>query len=149
MIASRIVVRASVAVLAAAGAFACSAIAQDAAAQITPAPHIVARPNNLMVNGTTQLTGTGFPADSQVHLQECGSATWIAPENPCDSTNEVTVMTGPTGRFATLFKVELCPRKLPPKPPVTREKCFIGEPQPTGIDTIGLLGAAKIIVTYP
>jgi len=31
---------------------------------------------------------------------------------------------------------------------VTEETCYIGEPQPNGIDTIGLLGAAKITATY-
>jgi hypothetical protein len=146
MVASQKILRAGAA---AAAALACNAIAQRATAQITPAPHIVARPDSVMVNGTTMLTGTGFPADSLVHLQECGSAMWIVPEDPCDTTNEITVMSGPSGRFSTPFKVQLCPRKLPPKPPVTREKCYIGEPQPSGIDTIRLLGAAKIIVTYP
>jgi hypothetical protein len=32
---------------------------------------------------------------------------------------------------------------------MTREKCFIGNPQPQGVDTITLVGAARIIVTYP
>jgi len=58
-------------------------------------------------------------------------------------------MSGPSGGFTTPLTVQLCPRKLPPKPPVTRERCYIGEPQPSGIDTISLIGAAKIIVTYP
>ena len=149
MIASWTFPRAGVAGLAAVAAVVCGATAAGATAQITPAPHIVARPDNVMVNGTTMLTGTGFPADSLVALRECGSANWIAPEDPCDSTNEITVMTGPSGQFTTPFTVQLCPRKLPPKPPVTREKCYIGEPHPSGVDTITLLGAAKIIVTYP
>jgi hypothetical protein len=59
------------------------------------------------------------------------------------------VMTGPRGHFSTSFTVALCPREVPPKPPVTRETCYIGEPQITGEDTIGLVGAAKITVTYP
>ncbi len=124
-----------------------SAAAQTSA---TPAaPHIVARPDSVMVNGTTTLTGTGFPAKSKVLLQECGEASWIAPKNPCISTNEVTVTTGAGGGFTTPFKVQLCPRTLPPTPPVTEETCYIGELRPTGIDTLALLGAAKITVTYP
>ena len=102
-----------------------------------------------MVNGTTMLTGSGFPASNPVHLQECGSSFWIVPEEPCDTANEVTVMSDSSGRFSTPFTVQLCPRTVPPKPPVTRERCYIGEPQSTGEDTVGLLGAVKITVTYP
>jgi hypothetical protein len=91
----QLVRRASVAaattIAAAAAAFAGSAITQGATAQIASAPHIVARPRSVMVNGTTMLTGSGFPVDSLVHLQECGSAAWIVPEEPCDTTNEITV----------------------------------------------------------
>ena len=61
--------------LAALGAVA--ALASGAAAQGTPvaaAPHIVARPDSVMVNATTTLTGVGFPAKSKVHLEECGAA---------------------------------------------------------------------------
>jgi hypothetical protein len=102
-----------------------------------------------MVTKTTTLTGSGFPANSQIRLQECGVPAWIVPQEPCDMANEITVTTGPKGRFTTPFEVQLCPRELPPKPPVTREKCFIGERQSTGEDTEGLLGAAKVIVSYP
>lgn len=126
-----------------------AATAQGARTRITSAPHIRARPRSIMVNGTATLTGTGFPANSLVHLQECGSPAWIVPEEPCDATNAVTVMSDASGRFATPFEVKLCPRKLPPKPPVTRERCYIGEPRLTGEDTIGLAAAAKITVTYP
>jgi hypothetical protein len=126
-----------------------AATAEGATTRITSAPHIRARPRSIMVNGTTTLTGTGFPANGPVHLRECGSAAWIVPEEPCDTTNEVTVMSDASGRFTTPFEVQLCPRKLPPKPPVTREKCYIGEPHLTGEDTIGLAPAVKITVTYP
>jgi hypothetical protein len=150
----RVCVAAATTIAAAAAAFAGGAITQGAAAegataQISSAPHILARPRNVMVNGTAMLTGTGFPIDSLVHLQECGSAAWMVPQEPCDTTNEITLMSGPSGRFATPFKAQLCPRKPPRKPPVTGETCYIGEPHLTGEDTIGLVGAAKITVTYP
>ena len=32
---------------------------------------------------------------------------------------------------------------------MTEETCYIGEPHPRGIDTVALIGAAKITVTYP
>ncbi len=113
------------------------------------APHIGVSPRNVMVTTTVTVTGRGFPANSPIRLQECGAPSWIVPEEPCDTTNEVTVKTGPKGRFTTPFEAQVCPRVAPPKPPVTRETCFIGEPEPTGEDTAGLLGAAKLIVTYP
>jgi len=112
-------------------------------------PHIAVRPRSVMVNTRATLTGSGFPANSSIRLQECGAAAWIDPQNPCDSANEITVTTGAKGAFTTTFAVQLCPRELPPKPPVTRERCYIGEPQSTGEDTAGLLGAAKLTVTYP
>jgi hypothetical protein len=120
-----------------------------AIAQSAPGPHIAVKPRSVMVTKTVTLKGSGWPADSLVRLQECGASAWIVPEDPCDTTNEITVMTGSSGRFTTPFKAQLCARELPPKPPVTRETCYIGEPHSTGEDTAGLLGAAKIIVTYP
>lgn len=122
---------------------------QAAASRSASSPHIRARPNNVMVNGTAMLTGSGFPANSPVRLQECGSRTWIAAQEPCDAANAITVMSSSTGRFSTPFTVDLCPRATPPKPPVTRERCYVGEPRLTGEDTFGLLGGVKIVVTYP
>jgi hypothetical protein len=141
----RIPIRAGLAVVAAVALI----VVTGAPAQAGTAPHIAGHPRSVMVNGTTQLTGKGFPANTAVRLQECGTTAWILPEEPCDTTNHITVMTGPTGRFTTAFTLQLCPRVLPPKPPVNRERCYIGEPQVTGEDTAGLLGAAKIIVSYP
>jgi hypothetical protein len=110
-------------------------------------PHIVARPHNLMVNTYTTLTGTGLPADSRIIIAECGETSWIAPQNPCDANNTITVTTDPAGGFTSGFKAELCPDgKFGPG---TRETCYIGEPKGTGVDTLQLVGAAKIIVTYP
>ena len=65
------------------------------------------------------------------------------------TTNAITVTTDALGGFTTPFKVQLCPRTTPPVPPVTEETCYIGEPHPRGIDTVALIGAAKITVSYP
>jgi hypothetical protein len=129
--------------LAALGAFAASAIAQSSAA-----PHIVARPHIVMVNGTTTLIGAGFPPDKSILLRECSTKLWIVPQEPCDTTNEQTITTSSAGTFTTLFTVQPCPGILPVGP-VPEEICFIGEPNPTGIDEVRLVGAAKIIVTFP
>jgi hypothetical protein len=121
------------------------------AATPTPTPpHIVARPNNVMVNTTVKLVGTGFPPRATLTIEECGQTTWIVGQQaPCDTNNTITVVTNRYGRFAGLFKVELCPRSQATTPPITQETCYVGNPQPRGIDTITLVGAAKITVTYP
>jgi hypothetical protein len=128
-------------------------VAAGAAGAVTPTPtppHIVARPNNVMVNSTVRLVGTGFPAHATLTIQECGRTTWVVGTHPpCDTDNTITVATNRNGRFTSPFKVELCPRSPSTTPPVTRERCYVGNPQPRGIDTITLVGAAKIIVTYP
>ena len=122
-----------------------------AAGAVSPTPpHIVATPNNVMVNTTVRLVGTGFPAHATLVIEECGSTTWVVgTQAPCDTSNTISVATNRRGRFTSPFKVELCPRPNPPTPPVTRETCYVGNPQPRGIDTITLVGAAKITVTYP
>ena len=113
-------------------------------------PVIVAHPRSVMVNSSTRLTGTGFPRSTTLVLQECSSTSWIVPQSPCDTANNVSVTTDSAGGFKTSFKVTLCPRgPQPGTPPPTSEKCYIGEPKPSGIDTIELVGAAKITVTYP
>ena len=117
---------------------------------VSSTPHIVARPDNVMVNSSIRLIGTGFPADTTIALRECASKGWIVPQNPCDTNNGVSVTTDALGGFKTSFKAELCPRGVQPgSRPVTSDTCYIGEPKPAGIDTIELVGAAKITVTYP
>ena len=119
------------------------------AAGVSPfPPHIVANPNNVMVNSSTTLTGTGFPPSTTIAIRECGRTSWIAPQNPCDVTNGISVTTNAAGGFTASFKVELCPDGVRGPEP-TSEICYIGEPHPSGIDTIALLGAARITVTYP
>jgi hypothetical protein len=115
----------------------------------TVQPHIAAHPNNLMVNTYTRLTGTGFPPDTTITIEDCGQTAWIAVQNPCTTGNTITVLTDPAGGFVSGFKAELCPRTHIGPGPVNRAVCYIGEPKPSGVDTINLVGAAKIIVTYP
>jgi len=113
-------------------------------------PHIVAKPNNVMVNTTISLTGTGFPARTRLAIKECSNTNWVVvAQRPCDTANAISVATDVHGRFAHSFKVQLCPRTKVGPGPVTRETCYIGNPQPRGVDTITLVGAAKVIVTYP
>lgn len=111
-------------------------------------PHIAAHPNSVMVNTSTKLVGTGFPAHRKVVLKECSVASWVVPQNPCAKGNSKSVTTNAYGGFTTNFDVKLCPQVLAQAEP-TSEKCYIGEISPSGVDTIRLLGAAPVTVTYP
>jgi len=126
---------------------AAGALSSEAGAVTATGPHIVATPNNLMINTKTTLTGTGFPANTKLTIEECPSTLWIVPQNPCDSTNKISVLTDGRGRFMRQFRAELCNGKRGPFP--TSQICYVGDPHPQGIDTIRLLGAARVVVTYP
>ncbi len=130
-----------------AGAAAAVALAAPAAAVAT-APHIKATPDNLMVNTTTVLTGRGFPAHTTIDLAECGATTWTVPQDAC-AGGGITVTTGGGGGFTATYRVSVCPRLHHGGGPVTRVTCYIGEPRPSGVDTVTLVGAVKVIVTYP
>jgi hypothetical protein len=110
-------------------------------------PTIKARPHKVMVSATTTLKGKGFPANSTIQLRECGKTFWLAPAEPCLTENATTVSTDAKGRFQTSFTVGLCPEGEPTKKP-TQRVCYVGE-LITGEDTGSLLGAARLIVTYP
>jgi hypothetical protein len=129
------------------GVIAAGAVTGQAGAVSATPPHIVAKPNNLMVNTKSLLTGTGFPAKTRLTIEECSVTNWVVTAKPCDSTNRISVLTDGHGRFTRQFKVELCGGKRGPEP--TSQICFIGDPHPEGIDTITLLGAARVTVTYP
>lgn len=109
-------------------------------------PTIRAKPTNLMVNQSTALKGSGFPKNASVTLRECASTSWIAPQQPCLEGHGVTVETNRTGRFSTSFKVGVCEGEFSGP---TQKTCYIGEPEPNGIDTIELRGAVAIQVSYP
>jgi hypothetical protein len=124
------------------------AMATSQAAAVAPTPpHIVAKPNNLMINTKTTLTGSGFPAKARLMIEECSSTGWVVVANPCVKTNKISVVTDRQGRFKAQFLIVLCGGKRGPEP--TSQICYLGNPQPEGIDTITLLGAAKVTVTYP
>lgn len=109
-------------------------------------PAIVATPSAVMVNGAVRLTGAHFPKSKPVVLDECSAAGWAVPSNPCVSTSSVTVTTSARGTFKTTFTVTLCPGNSAVG---TSETCYIGEPKPYGVDTIRLLGAVPVTVTWP
>ena len=111
-------------------------------------PHIAAHPNNLMVNTATNLVGKGFAPSTSLTVEECGQKNWIAGQSPCDSTNSVTVTTNTHGAFKTAFTVQTCPGGKN-KGPGFSERCYIGVPNPSGVDTIDLVGAVRITVTGP
>jgi hypothetical protein len=112
-------------------------------------PRIVASPNNVMVNTKIHLAGTGFPARTKLKIEECSASNWVVPQNPCDTGNTISVVTDRHGRFGATFTAELCPRSNTAAKPVTKQTCYIGNPEPRGIDTMTLVGAARITVTYP
>jgi hypothetical protein len=100
-----------------------------------------------MVNSNTNLTGSGFAARRTLTIAECSTTHWVVTTNPCQRGNRVTIVTNAQGGFVRVYGVELCDGKRGPYP--TSQVCYIGHPHPTGIDTMVLLGAVKVIVTYP
>ena len=112
-------------------------------------PHIRAQPASVMVNHAVSLHGVGFPARTVVRLTECSRTHWIAPQQFCSTGNSRSVRTDHRGAFVTSFVMDLCPKSRPATGPVTARTCYVGEVEPTGVDTLELVGAAKITVTYP
>lgn len=106
---------------------------------------IMVKPNNVMVNTSVQVKGSGFAHKASITLLECGRTFWIVPEEPCG--NSVTVQTNGSGHFATTMKAEVCPEGMPGKE-ITERTCYIGVPK-FGEDTGELSPSVKLIVTYP
>jgi hypothetical protein len=111
-------------------------------------PHIVAKPDNLMVNTSTHLTGTGFRANAKLQVEECSVESWIVPQKPCASGNAVTVHTDRYGDFKASMTAEVCPKIMHSPRRGFMETCYVGVAHPQ-LDRVVLLGAAKIIVTGP
>jgi hypothetical protein len=127
--------------------FAASGVMPGKASMTTA--RIVAKPNNVMVNTKITLEGRGFPAKTRLKIAECSRTNWVVvAQKPCDTDNSISVLTNRNGRFSSPFTVELCPRSKSGHH-VTEETCHIGNPEPQGVDTIALVGAARITVTYP
>lgn len=122
-------------------------LAAPGSASAATGPHIKAVPNSVMVNTDTHLIGAGWPAHDTITLTECSQKAWVVPQSPCDTDNTVTVTTNGHGRFSTPFKVETCP--APTVPPGFAERCYIGVPAASGVDTVTLVGAVRITVTGP
>jgi hypothetical protein len=110
-------------------------------------PKIRAMPKKLMINTTTMLKGMHFPPNTTIRLLECGKTFWLAPSNPCLEEHSTEVTTNAKGRFETGFKVGLCPEGEPTKHP-TERVCYVGEAV-SGEDTGSLVGAARLLVSYP
>jgi hypothetical protein len=114
----------------------------------TAATHrIIAKPNNVMVNTKTTLTGLGFAPRTRRSIVECSKTNWVVPANPCVNRNKIWIMTDGRGRFTHAFEVVLCGGKRGAEP--TSQICYIGNPHPQGVDTEHLDGAVKLTVTYP
>src|SRR5262249_32961779 len=106
-------------------------------------------PDSVMVNTTTKLVGTGWPANKTIRLQECSRTQWVVTQNPCDTSNAVKVTSDAQGRFVTRFTALLCPATTATPAGDPAETCYIGHSKPNGVDTVKLVGAVKITVTYP
>lgn len=117
-----------------------------ASATASTGPKIAAHPHRVMVGTDTTLKGRGFAAHTEIQLRECGSTFWLAPAEPC-TAEAVTVTTDAKGRFQTSFQVGLCPEGEATKKP-TQRVCYVGEFVPEE-DSGSLVGAARLIVTYP
>jgi len=85
------------------------------------------------------LNGSGFVPNASYLIEECSRTTWIAPQDPCVDSNNITVTTGVDGEFTHSFVVQACTAILP-------SDCFIGAPIPSGVDVVELAGAARITV---
>jgi hypothetical protein len=114
----------------------------------TPAPRVTVTPASVMVNTPMKVSGRHFPANSTLTIEECSAPFWIVPKNPCATTNVIHVRTNAKGAFSHKMTAVVCPGGVTGQPGFA-ETCYVGEPVPTGIDTVSLLGAAKITVTGP
>jgi len=115
----------------------------------TAAPHIVAHPNSQMVNKSIKLTGTHFKANSTITIEECSSTAWVVViQRPCDTKNLIAVKINGGGRFTSAFTVQTCPGGTTSSPG-SSQTCYIGDPTPSGVDVIDLVGAVTVTVTGP
>jgi hypothetical protein len=124
------------------------ALVAPASAATTQPPAITARPDNVMVNQHTNLIGRGFPRFTTLRLAECSKTSWVVPARPCDKDNSIVVRTDGKGSFVTGFKVEACAGSRATTKGLA-QVCYIGVPKPSGVDTVRLVGAARIVVTFP
>jgi len=134
------------------GVGASTAVASAASAQVAARhakPRIVARPDNLMVNTDTVLSGSGFAPHHRLLIWECSMKGWIVPLKVCNHPNAVRVRANADGRFTVKFKALVCPEPRRPVPAGFSRTCYVGVPTIQGVDTETLVGAAKLVVTGP
>jgi hypothetical protein len=122
-------------------------------------PKIVAKPDSVMVNTKTTLTGSGFKRHKRLRIWECSARNWVVPKQICNHRNAVTVRTNAHGGFTVKFKALVCPANssvaltTAALTPAARKgfsrRCFVGVPTPSGVDVVILVGAARITVTGP
>ena len=100
-------------------------------------------------NQHTNLIGRGFPRFATLRLAECSKTNWVVPAKPCDK-DKIRSSSGPMGgaRSLTGFKVEACGGARASTKGLA-QVCYIGVPKPSGVDTVRLVGAARIVVTFP
>jgi len=135
-----------VGVASAAGA-APSAPAAHAAKQ---GPTIVAKPDSVMVNRSTTLTGSGFKPHKKLTIWECSAKFWLVPQQVCNHRNAVIARTNSHGGFIVKMKVLVCPvLNSAVAPAGFSRRCFVGVPTIRGIDAVELVGAVRITVTGP
>jgi hypothetical protein len=120
-----------------------------ASAASTVPTTIKAKPDNVMVNTVTKLTGKGFLPKTSFTVEECSETTWTVPTDPCDTTNTITIHTNAKGSFHAKFTVQGCPVGASPGSAGLAMLCYIGVPQPSGIDTVALQPETSVVVTYP
>ncbi len=124
-----------------------AAVAVPAAAVTVLPPTLSVHPHSVMVDTDATVVGRNFLPGTTVHLEECSSSTWVVPVAPCTTDNAVSATANAHGAFAVKMRIEACP---PPAAPVgIVERCYVGVPQPSGIDTVSLRPAATVIVSFP
>lgn len=130
-----------------------AAVAGSAGVAAKHHPRIVAKPDRVVVNRKTTLTGSGFKRHKKLTIWECSAKSWVVPKQICNHRNAVTVRTNARGRFTVKFNVLLCPAAssaaalAPAGPERSSRHCFVGVPTPRGVDVVILVGATRITVT--
>lgn len=149
---NRVMMLASAVLMAGAGVGAVSvtAVAGVAGVAAQHGPKIVAKPDSVMVNRMTTLTGSGFKRHKKLRIWECSARNWVVPKQICNHRNAVTVRTNARGGFRVRFKALVCPASsvAAARKGFSRH-CFIGVPTPRGVDVVVLVGATRITVTGP
>lgn len=138
----------TVAAIASAAAVGLMAVPADAVVAPRP-PHIVAMPDNVMVNTDTVLVGSNFPPNRTLTVAECSTKQWFVPEHPCATSNVIRVHTSANGHFRHAMTATVCPSIQAGGPPGFSQLCYVGVPMLTGVDGVTLLGAAPLVVTGP